>query len=181
MKEYSQYLEKVKGFLADNDAKLIAHYYVDESIQRIAEDTGGIVSDSLEMARFGNKQKESKLIVAGVKFMGETAKILNPDKKIFVLDSNATCSLDESCNHDEFLMFCKKYPDREVVVYANTSAEVKPIADWVVTSSIAVSVIEYLTSQGKKIIWAPDKYLGQYIVDRTGADMLLWDGAGIVH
>ena len=82
MKEYSQYLEKVKGFLADNDAKLIAHYYVDESIQRIAEDTGGIVSDSLEMARFGNKQKESKLIVAGVRFMGETAKILNPDKRI---------------------------------------------------------------------------------------------------
>ena len=181
MREYPQYLEKVKGFLADNDAKLIAHYYVDESIQRIAEDTGGIVSDSLEMARFGNKQKESKLIVAGVKFMGETAKILNPDKKIFVLDSEATCSLDESCNHYEFLMFCKKYPDREVVVYANTSAEVKAIADWVVTSSIAVSVIEYLTSQGKKIIWAPDKYLGQYIVDRTGADMLLWDGACIVH
>ena len=173
--------DDVKQKLITSGARLIAHYYVHPDIQRLAEETGGVVADSMEMARFGAADDSTTLIVAGVSFMGETAKILNPDKKIFVLDRDATCSLDESCNHDEFLMFCKKYPDREVVVYANTSAEVKAIADWVVTSSIAVSVIEYLTSQGKKIIWAPDKYLGQYIVDRTGADMLLWDGACIVH
>ena len=181
MTEYSEYLEKIKKVLIENDAKLIAHYYVDESVQRIAEDTGGIVSDSLEMARFGNQQKESCLIVAGVRFMGETAKILNPTKKVYVLDNDATCSLDEGCEHKSFIDFCKNYPEREVVVYANTSAEVKAHADWVVTSSIALSVVEHLTAQDKKIIWAPDKYLGQYIIDKTGADMILWDGACIVH
>lgn len=181
MSRYAEYLDRIKELLEKNDAKIIAHYYVDEDIQRIAEDTGGIVSDSLEMAKYGNKQKESNLIVAGVKFMGETAKILNPDKRIFILDSEATCSLDESCNYNEFSKFCEKYPDREIVVYANTSAQVKAIADWVVTSSIATSVVEHLTSLGKKIVWAPDKYLGQYIVDKTGADMILWDGACIVH
>ena len=181
MKSYEQYLHEIKILLQRNDAKLIAHYYVDQSVQKIAEDTGGLVSDSLEMARFGQKQIESSLIVAGVKFMGETAKILSPEKNIYVLDSTATCSLDDGCDFDEFRHFCSLYPDREVVVYANTSAKVKSIADWVVTSSIAVSLVEYLTSLGKKLIWAPDKYLGQYIIDRTGADMILWDGSCIVH
>ncbi len=181
MIEYNDYLKKIKKFLKENDATIIAHYYVDESVQKIAEDTGGIVSDSLEMARFGNQQNNTCLIVAGVRFMGETAKILNPSKRVFVLDNEATCSLDESCQSESFIEFCKQYPDREVVVYANTSAEVKANADWVVTSSIAVSVIEHLTAAGKKIIWAPDKYLGQYIIDKTGADMILWDGACIVH
>tara|TARA_B100001989_G_scaffold228886_1_gene185944 strand:+ start:55 stop:1038 length:984 start_codon:yes stop_codon:yes gene_type:complete len=181
MKSYKQYLQEIKTLLKTHNAKLIAHYYVDESIQKIAEDTGGLVSDSLEMARFGQKQIESTLIVAGVKFMGETAKILSPEKNIYVLDSSATCSLDEGCNFDEFKDFCSMHPDREVVVYANTSAKVKSIADWVVTSSIAVSLVEYLTSLGKKLIWAPDKYLGQYIIDRSGADMVLWNSSCIVH
>ncbi len=181
MKSYKQYLQEIKTLLNTHNAKLIAHYYVDESIQKIAEDTGGLVSDSLEMARFGQKQIESTLIVAGVKFMGETAKILSPEKNIYVLDSSATCSLDEGCNFDEFKDFCSMHPDREVVVYANTSAKVKSIADWVVTSSIAVSLVEYLTSLGKKLIWAPDKYLGQYIIDRSGADMVLWNSSCIVH
>ena len=181
MKSYKQYLQEIKTLLKTHNAKLIAHYYVDESIQKIAEDTGGLVSDSLEMARFGQKQIESTLIVAGVKFMGETAKILSPEKNIYVLDPSATCSLDEGCNFDEFKDFCSMHPDREVVVYANTSAKVKSIADWVVTSSIAVSLVEYLTSLGKKLIWAPDKYLGQYIIDRSGADMVLWNSSCIVH
>ncbi len=179
--KYSQYLDKTKTLLKENNAKLIAHYYVDKTVQRLAEDTGGFVSDSLEMARYGTEQKETTLIVAGVRFMGETAKILNPNKKILVLDHEATCSLDEGCNYEEFKNFCKKNKDREVVVYANTSAKVKSIADWVVTSSIAVSLVEHLTSLGKKLIWGPDKYLGNYIIDHTGADMLLWDGSCVVH
>ena len=178
---YKDYLYKIKDLLITNDAKIVAHYYVDELVQQLAEDTGGFVSDSLEMARYGMQQNESTLIVAGVKFMGETAKILNPDKKIFMPDMDATCSLDLGCDYDEFKYFCDQHPDREVVVYANTSAKVKSIADWVVTSSIALPLVEHLTSMGKKIIWAPDKYLGNYILDQTGADMILWDGSCIVH
>jgi len=179
--DYQESLLKTKSLLKNNNAKIIAHYYVDELVQRLAEDTGGLVSDSLEMARYGAKQKESTLIVAGVRFMGETAKILSPDKKILMLDMEATCSLDTGCDYINFKKFCDDHPDREVVVYANTSAEVKSIADWVVTSSMAVSLIEHLTSLGKKLIWAPDKYLGNYILEKTGADMLLWDGSCIVH
>tara|TARA_B100000683_G_scaffold6285_2_gene6978 strand:- start:177 stop:1172 length:996 start_codon:yes stop_codon:yes gene_type:complete len=181
MTDYQKSLNEIIKILRVNDAKIIAHYYVDEILQKIAEDTGGFVSDSLEMARFGQQQKESTLIVAGVKFMAETAKILSPEKRILAIDSDATCSLDDGCEFNEFKRFCQKHPDREVVVYANTSAKVKSIADWVVTSSIAVSLIEYLTSMGKKLIWAPDKYLGQYVIDKTGADMKLWDGSCVVH
>ena len=179
--KYSQYLEKTNALLKNNNAKLIAHYYVDKTVQRLAEDTGGFVSDSLEMARYGTEQKETTLIIAGVKFMGETAKILNPNKRILVLDYEATCSLDEGCDYEEFQNFCKTNKDREVVVYANTSAKVKSIADWVVTSSMAIPLVEHLTSLGKKLIWGPDKYLGNYIIDHTGADMLLWNGSCIVH
>ena len=142
----------IKKLLLDNDAKIIAHYYVDEQVQRLAEDTGGFVGDSLEMARYGSMQSESTLLVAGVRFMGETAKILNPDKKIIMIDMDATCSLDTGCDFDEFKKFCNENDDREVVVYANTSAKVKSISDWVVTSSIAVPLIENLTSLGKKLI-----------------------------
>jgi len=124
------------------------------------------------MARFGKECDAEILIVAGVKFMGETAKILTLE---------ATCSLDLGCPVDEFSAFCDEHPDREVVVYANTSAAVKARADWVVTSSIAVDVVDYLDSEGKKIIWAPDKHLGDYVQRETGADVLLWDGACIVH
>ena len=178
---YADHLIRIKQLLLKNNAKIIAHYYVDEQVQKLAEDTGGFVGDSLEMARYGSKQKETTLIVAGVKFMGETAKILNPDKKVLMLDIEATCSLDTGCDYTEFKEFCDVHNDREVVVYANTSAKVKSISDWVVTSSIAVPLIEHLTSLGKKLIWAPDKYLGNYVIDTTGADMLLWDGSCIVH
>ena len=178
---YKKRLELVKAFLDDNDATLISHYYVDSEIQRLTEDTGGCVADSLQMAKFGTQQKQKNLIIAGVRFMGETAKILNPEKNIYVLDKDATCSLDDSCEVDSFINFCEKYPNREIVVYANTSADVKAISDWVVTSSIAIPLVENLASRGKKIIWAPDKYLGSYIQDRTGVDMIMWDGACIVH
>ena len=172
---------EIAELLKQNNAVLIAHYYTDDTIQALAEQTGGIVSDSLEMARFGASCDAQTIIVAGVKFMGETAKILSPEKRVFMPTLEATCSLDIGCPVDEFSAFCDQHPDRTVVVYANTSAAVKARADWVVTSSIALDVIEHLDRAGQKIIWGPDKHLGSYIQKQTGADMLLWDGACIVH
>ncbi|PQQ23093.1 quinolinate synthase [Photorhabdus luminescens] len=173
--------EKIKRLLKQQDAVMVAHYYTDPEIQALAEETGGCVADSLEMARFGNKHPASTLLVAGVRFMGETAKILNPEKCVLMPTLEAECSLDLGCPEKEFTQFCDDNPDRTVVVYANTSAAVKARADWVVTSSIAVELIDYLDSQGKKIIWAPDRHLGNYVRKQTGADILCWQGACIVH
>lgn len=179
--QVADYKVRIKALLKEKDAVLVAHYYTDALVQELTEESGGCISDSLEMARFGRDAEASTLLVAGVRFMGETASILSPDKTVLMPTLEATCSLDLACPSDEFAAFCAAHPDREVVVYANTSAAVKARADWVVTSSIAVDVIEHLDAQGKKIIWAPDKHLGSYIQRRTGADMLLWDGACIVH
>ena len=172
---------EIKQLLKANNAVLVAHYYTDDAIQQLAEETGGCVADSLEMARFGARHDATTLVVAGVRFMGETAKILSPEKRVLMPTLEATCSLDIGCPIDEFSAFCDAHPDRTVVVYANTSAAVKARADWVVTSSIAVEVIEHLQEKGEKILWAPDKHLGGYIQKKTGADMLMWDGACIVH
>ncbi len=172
---------QIKTLLIEKNAVIIAHYYTDPLIQALAEETGGKVADSLEMARFGNSHAAKTLVVAGVKFMGETAKILTPEKRVLMPTLEATCSLDVGCPADEFAAFCDEHPDRTVVVYANTSAAVKARADWVVTSSIALDVVEYLDSQGQKILWAPDKYLGAYVQKQTGADLLMWDGSCIVH
>jgi quinolinate synthase len=174
-------IAKIKRLLIEKEAVLVAHYYTSHDLQALAEETGGCVSDSLEMARFGNQHPAKTLVVAGVKFMGETAKILNPEKRVLMPTLEATCSLDLGCPVDEFTAFCDAHPDYTVVVYANTSAAVKARADWVVTSSIAVDVVEHLASLGHKIIWAPDKHLGNYVQKVTGAEMLLWDGACIVH
>lgn len=179
--ENEDYRTKIKALLKAKNAVIVSHYYVDDEIQRLAEETGGIVADSLEMARFGARNPATTLIVAGVKFMGETAKILSPEKKILMPSLSATCSLDISCQPKEFAEFIQDHPDRTVVVYANTSADIKAMADWVVTSSIAVNVIKHLQAQGEKLIWAPDKYLGAYIQRETHADMLLWQGSCIVH
>ncbi|MGL3045972.1 quinolinate synthase NadA [Acinetobacter sp. SFA] len=172
---------QIQTELEKQDAVLVAHYYCDPEVQELAELTGGCVSDSLEMARFGRDHPASTLVVAGVKFMGETSKILSPEKTVLMPTLEATCSLDLGCPVDEFSKFCDAHPDHTVVVYANTSAAVKARADWVVTSSCAVEIIEHLDSLGEKIIWAPDQHLGRYIQNKTGADMLLWDGACIVH
>ena len=174
-------IARIKQMLIEQDAVLVAHYYTAPELQTLADETGGYVSDSLDMARFGHEHKAKTLIVAGVRFMGETAKILNPEKRVLLLDREATCSLDEECPADAFAAFCDRHPDRTVVVYANTSAAVKARADWVVTSSIAVKVVAHLHQQGKKILWAPDKHLGRYVQQVTGADMLLWQGSCIVH
>ena len=173
--------QQVKQLLIEKNAVIVAHYYTDPLIQALAEETGGVVADSLEMARFGSKHSADTLIVAGVKFMGETAKILTPNKTVLMPTLEATCSLDVGCPADEFTTFCDQHPDRTVVVYANTSAKVKARADWVVTSSIAVDVVDHLDALGEKIIWAPDKYLGAYVEQQTGADMLMWNGSCIVH
>ncbi|MDY7537711.1 quinolinate synthase NadA [Undibacterium sp. 5I1] len=172
---------RIKQLLREKEAVLVAHYYVDADLQDLAEETGGCVSDSLEMARFGRDHSAKTLIVAGVKFMGETAKILSPEKTILMPDLDATCSLDLGCPAGEFAAFCDAHPDRTVVVYANTSAAVKARADWMVTSSIGLDIVAHLHAQGKKILWAPDKHLGSYIQKQTGADMLLWQGSCLVH
>lgn len=173
--------EEVKAQLVRQNAVIVAHYYTSPAIQALAEETGGCVADSLEMARFGHDHPASTLVVAGVKFMGETAKILTPDKRVLMPTLEATCSLDLGCPIEEFSDFCDQHPERTIVVYANTSAAVKARADWVVTSSIALDVAEHLAEQGKKIIWAPDQHLGNYVRSQTGADILIWDGACIVH
>ena len=173
--------KSIKSLLDEKNGVLISHYYVDKEIQELTEDLGGCVSDSLQMAKFGQNSEAELLVVSGVKFMGETSKILSPEKTILMPTLEATCSLDLGCPEEDFKKFCEEHPDREIVVYANTSAEVKALADWVVTSSIALEVVEHLHSQGKKIIWAPDKHLGKYIEDYTGADMVLWDASCIVH
>ncbi|MDX8380189.1 MAG: quinolinate synthase NadA [Gallionella sp.] len=174
-------ISRIKRILIAQDAVLVAHYYVHPDIQDLAEQTGGIVSDSLDMANFGHQHHAKIIVVAGVRFMGETAKILNPEKRVLMPDLAAECSLDLGCPADEFSAFCDAHPDRTVVVYANTSAAVKARADWVVTSSIALPLIRHLHELGEKILWAPDRHLGDYVQRQTGADMLLWQGACVVH
>jgi quinolinate synthase len=167
--------------LKTRNAVMVVHYYVDGDLQDLAQATGGCVSDSLEMARFGRDHTAQTLIVSGVRFMGETAKILSPRKRVLMPDLEATCSLDLGCPPEDFAMFCDAHPDRTVVVYANTSAAVKARADWMVTSSCALAIVKHLHDSGNKILWAPDRHLGRYVQQQTGADMLLWDAACIVH
>lgn len=179
--EQAELENRVKTLLREKNAVLVAHYYTDEALQRLAEETGGCVADSLEMARFGHHHPAGTIVVAGVRFMGETAKILNPEKRILMPTLEAECSLDLGCPAERFIPFCDQHPDRTVVVYANTSAQVKARADWVVTSGIAVDVAQHLAAQGERIIWAPDKYLGDYVQRQSGIDALIWDGSCIVH
>jgi quinolinate synthase len=173
--------DKIRRLLKEKNAVMVSHYYVHPDLQDLAEETGGIVSDSLEMARFGRDHAAQTLVVSGVRFMGETSKILSPHKRVLMPDLDATCSLDLGCPIDEFSAFCDAHPDRTVVVYANTSAAVKARADWLVTSSCALDIVRALKDQGHKILWAPDRHLGGYIKRETGADMLMWNGSCIVH
>ncbi|WP_323071719.1 quinolinate synthase NadA [Mycetohabitans endofungorum] len=171
----------IREWLIRQQAVLVAHYYVDPELQSLAEETGGCVADSLEMARFGRDHDARTLVVAGVRFMGETAKILSPEKRVLMPDLDATCSLDLGCPADQFAAFCDAHPDRTVVVYANTSAAVKARAHWMVTSSIGLDIVAALHARGEKILWAPDRHLGGYIQRKTGADMLMWQGSCLVH
>ena len=173
--------DQIRRLLKERNAVMVSHYYVHPDLQDLAEETGGLVSDSLEMARFGRDHAAQTLVVSGVRFMGETAKILSPEKRVLMPDLDATCSLDLGCPVDAFSAFCDAHPDRTVVVYANTSAAVKARADWLVTSSCALDIVRALKDKGHKILWAPDKHLGNYIQRETGADMVFWRGACIVH
>ena len=177
----TELIARIKKLLKQQDAVLVAHYYVHPDLQDLAEETGGIVSDSLDMANFGHQHPAKTIVVVGVRFMGETAKILNPEKRVLMPDLEAECSLDLGCPADEFAAFCDAHPDRTVVVYANTSAAVKARADWMVTSSIALPIVKHLKERGEKILWAPDRHLGAYVQEQTGADMLLWQGSCVVH
>ena len=179
--ERNELKDRIKRLLKQQDAVLVAHYYVHPDLQDLAEETGGCVSDSLEMARFGHNHPAKTIVVCGVRFMGETAKILNPEKRVIMPELEAECSLDLGCPPDEFAAYCDANPDRTVVVYANTSAAVKARADWMVTSSIGLKIVEHLHARGEKILWAPDRHLGAYIQRETGADMLVWQGSCIVH
>lgn len=172
---------RIRRLLKERDAVLVSHYYVHPDLQDLAEETGGLVSDSLEMARFGRDHPARTLVVSGVRFMGETAKILSPEKRVLMPDLDATCSLDLGCPIEEFSAFCDQHPDRTVVVYANTSAAVKARSDWLVTSSCALDIVRALKDKGHKILWAPDRHLGGYIQRETGADMVFWNGSCIVH
>ncbi len=174
-------LARIKQLLNKQDAVLVAHYYTSDDLQQLAEETGGHVADSLEMARFGSEHPASTLIVAGVRFMGETAKILNPEKRILMPDMEATCSLDLECPVDLFTEFCDAHPDYTSVVYANTSAAVKARADWVVTSGIALPIVKHLAASREKVLWAPDRHLGSYVQRETGVDMLIWPGSCVIH
>ena len=179
--EKAELIARIKRMLKEQDAVLVSHYYVHPDLQDLAEATGGIVSDSLDMADFSHRHPAKTIVVAGVRFMGETAKILNPEKRVLMPDLEAECSLDLGCPIDEFVAFCDAHPDRTVVVYANTSTAVKTRANWMMISSIALPVVKHLHEQGKKILWAPDRHLGGYVQEQTGADMLLWQGSCIVH
>jgi len=179
--EKADYIVKIKALLKQKNAVVIAHYYVDDELQALAESTGGYVSDSLDMANFGAQHKADTLVICGVRFMGETSKILSPEKTIIMPTLDAECSLDLGCPIEEFSQFCDQHPDREVVVYANTSVEVKARADWIVTSSNAIQIITHLMDEGKKIVWGPDRHLGQYIKNKTNADMIMWQGNCVVH
>ncbi len=173
--------ERIKALLKAKNAVLITHYYVDEQLQILTDATGGYVGDSLGMADYGNRHPATMLVVVGVRFMGESAKILNPEKRVVMPDLAAECSLDLSCPIETFSAFCDQHPDRTVVVYANTSAEVKARSDWVVTSSNAVDIVAHLHARGEKIIFAPDRHLGSYVQNQTGADILNWQGFCVVH
>ncbi len=173
--------EDISNNLTKHNAVLVAHYYTDGAIQDLAEETGGCVADSLEMARFGTEHPADTLVVAGVRFMGETSKILNNEKRVIMPDLAATCSLDEGCPHEMFSSYCDQFPDHTVVVYANTSAEVKARSDWVVTSGIALPIITHLAEKGEKILWGPDKHLGNYVQRLTDAEMIFWPGSCVVH
>ena len=175
-------ISQIKELLQTRRAKLVAHYYTDSLLQDLAEETDGFVGDSLEMARFGRDCEGEVLIVAGVKFMGESAKILSPEKTVLMPTIEATCSLDIACPIDRFSEFCNEHPDRTVVVYANTSAAVKARSDWVVTSSIALDVVDHLQANGREnSVGARQASRGLIFKKLTGADMLLWDAACVVH
>ena len=170
------YALEIKRLKKEKNAVILAHYYQEEAIQSIADYLG----DSLYLAKQAEKVKADIIVFAGVHFMAETAKIVNPSKKVLLPDLKAGCSLADSCPPSDFKAFKAKHPDAIVVTYINCSAEIKALSDIVCTSSNAVEIINSIPKD-QQIIFAPDKNLGRYLIKETGRDMILWDGACIVH
>jgi quinolinate synthase len=168
--------EKILELKKEKNAVILAHYYQEEAIQDLAD----YVGDSLGLSQKAAETDADIIVFAGVHFMAETAKILSPNKKVILPDLKAGCSLAESCPPDTFGEFVKNHPDHVVVTYVNCSAEIKALSDIVCTSSNALKIVESIPKD-KEIIFAPDKNLGKYIISKTGRDMLLWDGACVVH
>lgn len=167
---------EIKRLKKEKKAVLLAHYYQEAEIQELADYLG----DSLYLAQAAEKVAAEMIVFAGVHFMAETAKIINPSKKVILPDLNAGCSLADSCPPNEFKKFIDQYPGAHVVTYINCSAEIKALSSIVCTSSNAVRIIESIP-EGETIIFAPDKNLGRYLIKETGRDMILWDGSCIVH
>ena len=168
--------EKILALKKEKNAVILAHYYQEEAIQDLAD----YVGDSLGLSQKAAETDADIIVFAGVHFMAETAKIMSPNKKVILPDLKAGCSLAESCPPDTFGEFVKNHPDHVVVTYVNCSAEIKALSDIVCTSSNALKIVESIPKD-KEIIFAPDKNLGKYIISKTGRDMLLWDGACVVH
>ena len=176
IKGKSELIEKINSLRKEKNAIILSHFYQDDAIQDIAD----FVGDSLALAQWAAKTKSEIIVLCGVHFMGETAKILSPDKKVLIPDLKAGCSLADSCPVDEFGDFVKNNPNHKVITYVNTTAAVKALTDIVVTSSNAKEIVDSLPAN-EKIIFGPDKNLGDYINKVTGRNMLLWDGACHVH
>ena len=176
MKTITDLKEKILALKKEKNAVILAHYYQEEAIQEIAD----FVGDSLELSRKASQVDADIIVFAGVYFMAETAKIVNPNKKVIVPDVKAGCSLADGCTHDEFKAFLEKYPNHTVVTYINCTAEVKTLTDIVCTSSNAKKVIASIP-EDQPIVFAPDKNLGKYLIAETGRDMVLWEGSCIVH
>ncbi len=176
MNETENWKKKILDLKEQKNAVILAHYYQEPAIQEIAD----FVGDSLELSRKAATSTAEIIVFAGVYFMAETAKIVNPTKKVLVPDVTAGCSLADGCPPDEFRTFINQYPNHHVVTYINCSAEIKTMSDSVCTSSNAKKVINAIPKD-KPILFAPDKNLGKYLIKETGRDMVLWDGSCIVH
>lgn len=176
LKTKNYLIEKINLLRNEKDALILAHFYQDASIQEIADHVG----DSLALAQWAAKAQNEVIVLCGVHFMGETAKILSPHKKVLIPDREAGCSLADSCPADKFEEFIAKHPGHTVISYVNTTAAVKALTDVVVTSSNAKQIVDSLPAN-EKIIFGPDRNLGNYINTVTGRNMLLWDGACHVH
>lgn len=168
--------QQIRELAKRKNALILAHYYQRPEIQEVAD----FVGDSLELARKAKDANHEMIVFAGVKFMAESAKILSPDKRVFLPDLSAGCSLADNCEPEEFGSFLKQYPDHVVVSYVNTSAEIKAMSDVICTSSNAEAIVKKIPAD-KKIVFAPDANLGKYVIKQTGRDMVLWNGACIVH
>lgn len=166
----------IRQLCQEKNAIILAHYYTDAPLQQVAD----FVGDSLQLARLAANTEADIIVMVGVHFMGETCKILCPKKKVLVPDAAATCSLAECCPAKDFETFLKDYPDHTVVTYINTTAELKALTDICVTSSNALQIVEALPVD-KPIVFAPDRNLGRYIQQKTGREMVLWDGCCHVH